>query len=192
MIIIDSYKCFSIKELLEIYTEDELFSIFSGFCCTKNYEIQEFLRNSAIEFNKKHQSITYVIFNNKKEIEGYFSLSIKAINIQGDILSKTELKKVLRIADLEMENNNINPAAYLIAQVGKTNNSNLNIDLLFRFIDYNIGVAQETCGGVVEFLEAENSEKLIDIYKERGFKTFNIRKSKRGEDRKLVQMYRLI
>ncbi len=30
------------------------------------------------------------------------------------------------------------------------------------------------------------------LYQNKGFKTFNIRKSKSGEERKLIQMYRLI
>lgn len=45
---------------------------------------------------------------------------------------------------------------------------------------------------MIEFLEAENETKLIKLYENRGFKIFNIRKSKSGEDRKLIQMYRLI
>ena len=38
----------------------------------------------------------------------------------------------------------------------------------------------------------KNSDKLISLYQNKGFKTFNIRKSKSGEERKLIQMYRLI
>ena len=52
--------------------------------------------------------------------------------------------------------------------------------------------AKKLCGGVIEFLESENNDKLINMYQDIGFKTFNIRKSKSGEERKLVQMYRLI
>ena len=44
----------------------------------------------------------------------------------------------------------------------------------------------------MEFLELENTEKLIKLYQNKGFKTFNIRKSKNGKERKLIQMYRLI
>ena len=63
---------------------------------------------------------------------------------------------------------------------------------MIRFVNYYINDAQDICGGVVEFLESENSDKLISLYQNKGFKTFNIRKSKSGEERKLVQMYRLI
>ena len=42
------------------------------------------------------------------------------------------------------------------------------------------------------FSLSENNEKLVSLYQRRGFKIFNIRKSKSGEERKLIQMYRLI
>ena len=61
---------------------------------------------------------------------------------------------------------------------------------MFYFLDNNINDIQNACGGVVEFLESENNDKLIALYQNRGFKIFNIRKSKSGEERKLVQMYR--
>ena len=96
------------------------------------------------------------------------------------------------MSDFDEDNKTVNPAAYLIAQLGKCDDSDIHIDSIFEFIDIVISKIQKSCGGVVEFLESENSVKLIDMYKDRGFKTFNTRKSKSGEDRKLVQMYRLI
>lgn len=53
-------------------------------------------------------------------------MSLKPISIKSDILSNSELKKILRIAELETENNTLNPVAYLIAQLGKYDKSNIN------------------------------------------------------------------
>lgn len=192
MIEIGKFQCASLNELLEIYEENELKDIFSSFACSKNSEIELFLKNNAIEFYKKSQAITYTILDSKNELMGYFSLSLKPISIKSDILSNSELKKILRIAELETENNTVNPAAYLIAQLGKSDKSNININVIFDFIHYYIYEAKKLCGGVIEFLESENNDKLINMYQDIGFKTFNIRKSKSGEERKLVQMYRLI
>ena len=86
----------------------------------------------------------------------------------------------------------MNPAAYLIAQLGKCDGANINIDAIFEVIDIVVSRIQKSCGGVVEFLESENEEKLVNMYQSKGFKTFNIRRSKSSEDRKLIQMYRLI
>ena len=98
----------------------------------------------------------------------------------------------MRISEIDEENNTVNPSAYLIAQLGKKDGSLIDIDKIFRFINITIERIQKSCGGVVEFLESENNDKLVKMYQDIGFKTFNIRKSKSGEDRKLIQMYRLI
>ena len=53
MIEIGRFKCANLNELLEIYEEYELKDIFSSFVCSKNSEIELFLKNNAIEFYKK-------------------------------------------------------------------------------------------------------------------------------------------
>ena len=118
-------------------------------------------------------------------------MSIKPITINSDKLSNNSLKKILRLSEYN-DDNSISTAAYLIAQIGKRDDSELNIETIFEFIDYVISKIQNACGGVVEFLESENNNKLVSLYQNKGFKIFNIRKSKSGEDRKLIQMYRLI
>ncbi|MBP3200931.1 MAG: hypothetical protein J6M39_04735 [Lachnospiraceae bacterium] len=189
----NNFVCVSIPELSLDYNYEEIQSMFQSFYCVKNAEIEKFIKDSAIEFVKKCQAITYIIFDvDKNEIVAYFTLSIKAICFEINSLSNTTLKRMERIADVNYENNSITPAAFLIAQLGKKDNSDINIDEIFYFLDKNIIDIQNACGGVVEFLESENNDKLISLYKNKGFKTFNIRKSKSGEERKLIQMYRLI
>ena len=48
-------------------------------------------------------------------------------------------------------------AAYLIAQLGKKDDSCINLNEIFYFLDKNIIDIQNACGGVVEFLESENN-----------------------------------
>ena len=189
----NSYVCASIPELSSDFSYEELQSMFYGFVCTKNNEIERFLKEYAIEFVKKCQAVSYVIFDTiKNEVVAYFTLTVKPICFEIKNLSNTTLKRMERIAEINYENNTIIPAAYLIAQLGKKDNSNINIDEIFYFLDKNIIDIQNSCGGVVEFLESENNNKLITMYQSKGFKIFNIRKSKSGEERKLIQMYRLI
>ena len=42
--------------------EDRLLQVLSGFSCPKNPDLELFLKNSAIEFTKKNQSVTYLVF----------------------------------------------------------------------------------------------------------------------------------
>lgn len=107
-------------------------------------------------------------------------------------LSNTALKRLQRISEVDLIDNSITPSAYLIAQLGKVDNAKIDINDIFYFLYNNIIDIQNACGGVVEFLESENNDKLVKMYQGIGFKTFNIRKSMSGEDRKLIQMYRLI
>ena len=186
------YECYSIPELLNEYTENQIQTIINNFVSFKNSEIQDFLIKNSIDFTKKHQAITYLIFDLNSNLMGYFTLAIKPIEISANLLSGNALKKILRISEIDKEDNTVNPSAYLIAQLGKNESAKINIDDIFEMINYYINGFQNGCGGVVEFLESENSQKLIDMYKDRGFKAFSIRKSKSVEDRKLIQMYRLI
>ena len=186
------YECYSIPELLNEYTENQIQTIINSFVSLKNSEIQDFLIKNSIDFTKKHQAITYLIFDLNSNLMGYFTLAIKPIEISANLLSGNALKKILRISEIDEEDNTVNPSAYLIAQLGKNESAKINIDDIFEMINYYINGFQNGCGGVVEFLESENSQKLIDMYKDRGFKIFSIRKSKSCEDRKLIQMYRLI
>ena len=191
MIRIDNLDCFSINELSNEYSSEQVQGYINNFKCSINEEVEKFLLRNSIEFTNKRQAITYLIFNQQKEIEAYFTLSIKPITINNDKLSNNSLKKILRLSEYN-DDNSISTAAYLIAQIGKRDDSELNIETIFEFIDYVISKIQNACGGVVEFLESENNNKLVSLYQNKGFKIFNIRKSKSGEDRKLIQMYRLI
>lgn len=192
MIRYDNISCFSINELLKINNEDEIIAYLNDFVCNKNIEIESYLKNNSIDFNKKHQAMTYLLFDSNRDVIAYFALSVKPISIKCEQLSNNELKKLLRIAEIDINDNSLNPSAYLIAQLGKKDGSIINLDMIFKFVNYYINAAQDICGGVVEFLESENNERLIQLYKDKGFKIFNIRKSKSGEERKLIQMYRLI
>lgn len=42
--------------------EERLVQVLSGFSCPKNTDAEHFLKNSAIEFAKKNQSVTYLEF----------------------------------------------------------------------------------------------------------------------------------
>ena len=188
-----NYLCFSISELLRKYSKEDLQTKFNVFSCQKNKEIELFIKNNAINFSLKHQSVSYIIFDNTvNRVVAYFALSIKPIRFDINTLSNTALKRLERISEVDVFDNTITPSAYLIAQLGKSDDAQIDINDIFYFLDNNIIDIQNACGGVVEFLESENNDKLIALYQNRGFKIFNIRKSKSGEERKLVQMYRLI
>lgn len=76
--------------------EESLNEILSDFSCPKNYDVEHFLLHNAIEFTKKDQSVTYLVFEaDTALLVGYFSLTIKPISISSLNISKTMAKNSL-------------------------------------------------------------------------------------------------
>ena len=100
--------------------EPALVKLLSGFSCPKNPDVERFLKKSAIEFTKKNQSVTYLVFSKDNgEILGYFALALKPLTVKGETVSNTTKKKLLRISELDARSDTYTMAAYLIAQLGK-------------------------------------------------------------------------
>ena len=54
--------------------EESLYDLLSDFSCPKNPDVEYFLLHNAIEFTKKDQSITYLVFDAEDaSLVGYFS-----------------------------------------------------------------------------------------------------------------------
>ena len=82
--------------------EETLNDFLSSFSCPKNPEVEAFLRNNAIEFTKKSQSVTYLVFDPlSTQMVGYFALTIKPVSIRMDRISKTMAKKLSRVSILD-------------------------------------------------------------------------------------------
>lgn len=86
--------------------ENSLYELLSDFSCPSNPDVEYFLLHNAIEFTKKDQSITYLVFSaNDASLVGYFSLAIKPISIRTATISKTMAKKLSRVSILDKETN---------------------------------------------------------------------------------------
>lgn len=173
--------------------EDLLSSDLSDFSCPKNPDVEKFLKQQAIEFTKKNQSVTYLIYSAEDaELLGYFTLTSKpiTINVKSDTaetISKTIQRKISRVSEYDAQRGTYALSAYLIAQLGKnyTGGANERIsgeDILGLAVQ-KIKEMQYIGGGMVMFLEAENSPQLMRFYKEQnGFKQFDIRETVNREN----------
>ena len=60
------------------------------------------MKRQSIEFVKKNQSVTYLVFSNEDAVlVGYFTLTIKPISVCADKFSNNIKRKLLRISELE-------------------------------------------------------------------------------------------
>lgn len=181
--------------------EDELRQILSEFFCDKNPDVERFLKEQSIDFTKKNQSVTYLVFSNKDaSLVGYFTLTVKPITVNAENFSNNLKRKIARVSELDEENGTYTLSAYLIAQLGKNYKDEANekisgAQLLQAAID-TIKELQYMVGGMVIFLEAEDKEKLLRFYEdENGFKRFDVRETKcsdNNEVHKLVQLLKVM
>ena len=179
--------------------EDELLQILSEFSCPMNPDVERFLKHSSIEFTKKNQSVTYLVFSVADgKLLGYFTLALKPLTVRGETVSNTVKRKLLRISELDKKSDTYTMSAYLIAQLGKNYSEDdgkmiTGAELLELAWD-KIKATQYMFGGMVTFLEAENEEKLLSFYRENRFSQFDTRQtiSDTDEAHELVQLLRLL
>ena len=97
----------NIREYLALGNDEEagepaLAELLSGFSCSKNPDLERFLKKSAIEFTKKNQSVTYLVVSAEDVRQlGYFTLALKPLTVRGETVSNTTKRKLLRISELD-------------------------------------------------------------------------------------------
>ena len=179
--------------------ESRLLQVLSGFSCLRNPDVERFLKKSSVEFTKKNQSVTYLVFDiSSMVLVGYFTLALKPLTVRGETVSNTVKKKLLRVSEWDEKSDTYTMSAYLIAQLGKnfTNGADQKItgEELLALAWNKIKEIQYLGGGVVTFLEAENEEKLLSFYRDNCFSQFDTRQtaSDTDEAHELVQLLRLL
>ena len=199
----DKYKIINIRRYIgndnPELGEDALLQILSEFSCPMNPDVERFLKKRSIEFTKKNQSVTYLVFSVMGgKLLGYFTLALKPLTVRGETVSNTVKRKLLRVSELDEKSDTYTMSAYLIAQIGKNFSENegkmmTGAELLEMAWD-KIKATQYVFGGMVTFLEAENEEKLLSFYRNNRFSQFDTRQttSNMNEPHELVQLLRLL
>jgi hypothetical protein len=200
----DKFFAVNIRKYLESGNDYEvgepaLVKLLSEFSCPKNPDVERFLKKSAIEFTKRNQSVTYLVFSkNNGEMLGYFTLALKPLTVRGKTVSNTVKRKLLRISELDKKSDTYVMSAYLIAQLGKNSTNERDKEIsgkeLLELAWMIIEKTQYMFGGMVAFLEAENVEKLLSFYHDNHFSQFDTRQATtaREDGQKLVQLLRLL
>lgn len=185
----------NILDMLKAIGEEELLRFLSDFSCPLNIEVEDFVRNKALDFAKRKLSITYLVMKKMNEeknvLVGIYTLSHKAIEITNANISNTARKKLLRYAALDKDTDKYNISAFLIAQFGKNNavperysiTGNELMDLTFELLKH----VQYCVGGGVVYLECEDVGKVLEFYQNdcNRFKIFGERESEIDQKRYL-------
>lgn len=188
-----------LQTLIEQLEEDKglIQSILSSFVCEKDADIELFLHNKSVEFERIAKSRTYLLCDEEKMedgeilILGYFALSLKVL-ILPEKMSVRERKEIDgyrgKIHGLPIRE----VPCFLIGQLAK----NMNVDMPEvtgkMLLDKACAViysAMLSVGGRYIMVECRDNENLLKFYRENGFVEF-LREAE--GDKTMVQMLRRV
>ena len=167
--------------------EAALSSTLSGFAVPMNAEVEDFIRNKALQATKLKSSISYLVVDEDlADVLGYFTLLVKPFTIQSKQLSSKNRRLIARFSEENAETGDYTASVYLIAQIGKNYSiqEKLQIsgkDLLNLALD-KLRATQDLIGGKLVLVEREaDREKLLKFYNDNGFKSWNGRYDKKDQ-----------
>lgn len=199
------YKIVPLNTLLLAYNNNnELVQTeLDKFSCILNKDVEKFLREKAILFDRQGWSKTHLLYTSYKGemvLVGYFTLANKNFVIKNNSrISKTLKKKVANFGQYNEELKQYIVPSLLIAQLGKNDNYRflLTGDVLLKYACDEVCKVQSIVGGKFVYLECEDKERLKEFYMSNGFTVFGERKleSDEKDDFKssyLIQMLRYL
>lgn len=194
----------NILDLLNDYGEENVKEIISDFTTMHqkedgestclNPDIEDFLKRNAVQFAREKKSVTYLVCDEEDgSLLGYFTIAHKPVEVPPDGLSKTDIRKVERYAQLHKGLNAYVVSAFLIAQFGKNyqvdNGQRISGNELMRLCNKELFELQHRIGGGLEYLDCEADAKLIDFYQDnQHFRLFGERISEKDGKRYLQFM----
>ncbi|MFS9317140.1 GNAT family N-acetyltransferase [Streptococcus infantis] len=175
------YNVMSLDNLITALGEEdtkEKLLTFEGKSDVPN-DIESFLHEKAIQFEKSAIASTYLVFEEETNIlVGFFSLANKPLTMSEknfDSLSNNQRNRLKQYGRKIGNKFQIN--SYLIGQLGKNFSKEAEkkisgADLLTLAFD-KVAEASAIIRAKYVWLECENNEKLIDFYSSFGFKQIN-------------------
>ena len=89
-----NFRLAPLADLVENLAEDRVSSILSSYSCPINAEIEDFLRNKAVDFSNASIARTYLLFEESNmALAGFFTIAPKSLILRNiSPLSKTLAK----------------------------------------------------------------------------------------------------
>lgn len=141
-------------------------------------EVSDFLHNKSINYEQRSLSSTYLIYNDRSQLVGYFTISNKGLIISKENyekLLKTQQKK-LSFNGRKLENGDYIVNSFLLGQLGKNFNKNISEEDKIKGVElltiaYNHLIEIKNLINVKYlWIECEDNKKLLDFYSNFGFK----------------------
>ncbi|SHJ33450.1 hypothetical protein SAMN02745751_02310 [Dethiosulfatibacter aminovorans DSM 17477] len=173
--------------------EEKAQELISIFVCEKDLDIESFLKNRAIQFEKLGKSRTFFIYDEDKdefEILAYFTLAIQVLKIPEGMLSGNKIKKLDGLS-ANMRGNRITEfPSILIGQLGKNEMypGTISGSEVLEYCLAKILEGQVRLGGRIIMLECKDTPYLVTLYEKFGFNVLE----KDYEEGELLQMIKVL
>lgn len=180
----------TIQEKPDVFSKEDLDKIISGFSCPFNNDVEDFLHNKAVIFEKQGISATHLVFasyKGKLVLVGYFTLASKYFHVDSKDLNAKWKRRVNRFGAYDSGIKKRIITAPLIGQIGKNFQDRYNElirgDELLKIACDMVRRSQSIVGGKLVYLECEDTPKLKSFYEENGFIEFGKRDLEEKEGR---------
>lgn len=171
-----NYKVIPLGDLLcEDYSEEKLINSFKKFSCNRENDLEDFLNNKAILYERTNYGKTHLIIDIdrlKKDDEfvvaAYFTIAQKSIDISA--LSKNKKRRML--GSFPGRDSLESVSTYLIGQLGRDDNYShyqLTGEQILNECYHSISTAARIVGGNLVVLECRE-HMLEKFYEPNGFK----------------------
>ncbi len=149
----------------------ELISIFN---CEKDKDIENFIRERAILFEKLGKSRTYLIFDEDEEefkVLAYFTLAMQVLKIPEDLLSNRKTKFLDGFSSKIRGEKITEFPTILIGQVGKNDSFKelISGNEIMQYCLSTVFKGQAVLAGRIIMLECKDVPYIINLYKKFGF-----------------------
>ena len=174
------FKKISLQSLLKQTKDTEKIkeNVLNTFNGRGKSEVSDFLHNKSIDYEQRSLSSTYLIYNDRSQLVGYFTISNKGLIISKESYEKLLKKqqKKLSFNGRKLENGDYIVNSFLLGQLGKNFNKNIleedkikGVELLT--IAYKLLIKIKNLINVKYlWIECEDNKKLLDFYSNFGFK----------------------
>jgi len=189
------YTVVALHEILKAFPDEEkkVSNILNAFECTNNKDVESFLKDKAVLFDKQGFSKTHLVYTSYKNemvLVGYYALAYKSFVIKsGSKISSSLKKRIAKFGQYDKELKQYVVSAPLIGQLGKNDRYRdlISGDALLYCACKTVKSVQALVGGKFVYLECEDKLKLVDFYKSNGFVEFGTRELEADERDDLSQ-----
>ncbi|AKB32032.1 hypothetical protein MSSIH_1342 [Methanosarcina siciliae HI350] len=162
----------SYKQLTEFADKGKVDRTLSSFYCTKDPDIQDFVRCNMERFDDKSTCRSYLILDRMNSddenfcVLGFFALALKILRVEQSKLNRKQKKDMNLLREQE------GIPSYFIAQLGKNDMFKYNFEGKY-LLDEAINIVYDCIGllgGTIVWLEAnKEADSVVKYYKDNGF-----------------------